>query len=32
MVVEDFSVPVKANDSQSEGLKLTDEEVIPQVR
>ena len=32
VVVEGFSVPVKANDSQSEGLKLTDEEVISQVR
>ena len=32
VVVEDLSRPVKANDSQREDWKLTDEEVISQVR
>jgi len=32
VVVERFSLTVKANDAQREALKLTDEEVISQVR
>ena len=32
VVVEEFSTPVKASDSQREGWRLTDEEIIPQVR